>query len=149
VVQTEGRERNLAMSDISSPPAASNSRSRSRANDDGPKRPPPAKLAIKVRVLGNDEAEARDLTFIGRDAWALKQLIAAGGRGCTPIDNAGPRWSHYIYKLRRGGLDVETVHEPHGGQFAGTHARYLLKSHVVVIELNDPTRRRQPGAVAA
>ncbi|KQZ80940.1 hypothetical protein ASD64_11375 [Mesorhizobium sp. Root157] len=69
---------------------------------------------------------------IGRDAWALKNLIAAGKRGCTPIDHPGPRWSHYVYKLRGMGFIIETVHEEHGGPFAGTHARYVLHSVVTI-----------------
>jgi hypothetical protein len=112
---------------------------RPRAMTDGPKSPPD-RLTIKVRVSGDDEADARDLSFEGRDAWALTQLLNAGGLGCTPIDNPAPRWSHYVYKLRRGGIDVETIHEAHGGPFAGHHARHVLRSRVRVLELNDPKR---------
>jgi hypothetical protein len=74
------------------------------------------------------------LRFEGRDAWALHQLIRAGASGCTPIDNPAPRWSHYVFKLRRGGLDIETVNEAHGGPFAGQHARYVLRSPVTILE---------------
>lgn len=66
----------------------------------------------------------------GREAWALGNLIAAGAAGCTPIDTPGPRWSDYIFKLRRRGIDVATVTEAHGGEFAGTHARYVLRTKV-------------------
>lgn len=66
----------------------------------------------------------------GRDEWALLQLVRAGLRGCTPIDNPAPRWSAYIHKLRRMGLDIETVHERHGGPFPGRHARYVLHAFV-------------------
>lgn len=70
----------------------------------------------------------------GRDAWALSELIAAGAEGCTPITNPGPRWSGYVLKLRKRGVDIETVHERHDGPYAGTHARYRLKSNLDVIE---------------
>ena len=54
-----------------------------------------------------------------------------GGRtGCTPIETPGPRWSAYVFDLRGMGLDIETVTEPNTGPFAGTHARYVLRSVV-------------------
>ncbi|MDG4717796.1 MULTISPECIES: winged helix domain-containing protein [Thalassospira] len=71
----------------------------------------------------------------GRVAWALAELLRAGKRGVTPIDNPGPRWSAYIFTLRTEyGLDIETVNEPHGGPYPGTHARYVLKSRIEVVE---------------
>lgn len=81
-------------------------------------------------------------TFRGRDAWALGELISGGLVGCTPIERPAPRWSHYVFKLRRGGLNVETIDEAHGGAFRGQHARYLLRSPLRVIEIvrADPRR---------
>jgi hypothetical protein len=70
--------------------------------------------------------------FTGRAAWALRHLIEAGPAGLTTIDKPGPRWSDYIFKLRRGGLTIETEHEAHGGPFAGHHARYRLRTPVQV-----------------
>lgn len=67
-----------------------------------------------------------------RAQWALRELMEAGPHGVTPIDNPAPRWSHYIFLLRRYGIDIETIHEAHGGPFAGTHARYVLRSHVTI-----------------
>lgn len=72
--------------------------------------------------------------FKGRDAWALGNLIAAGEKGCTPIDHPGPRWSHYVFKLRRGGVGVVTHDEKHGGPYSGNHARYVLSVPVTVID---------------
>lgn len=75
------------------------------------------------------------ITLTGRDAWALSELIRAGKKGCTPIDNPGPRWSAYVHKLRHEyGLKIDTVHENHGGAFPGTHARYVLRTQVRIIE---------------
>lgn len=73
------------------------------------------------------------LCYSGRNAWALTNLIDAGERGCTPIDTPGPRWSAYVHNLRGDGLDIETITEPHGGPYKGTHARYVLRSSVSVI----------------
>ncbi|MDG2571244.1 hypothetical protein P7L87_27195 [Vibrio parahaemolyticus] len=73
------------------------------------------------------------LILNGREAWAMKELIASGEKGVTPIDNPAPRWSHYIFKLRGYGVTIETINEPHGGPFSGTHARYVLRSPVTII----------------
>lgn len=86
--------------------------------------------SITVTVAGDPTPR----TFKGRDAWALSNLIAAGERGCTPIEHPGPRWSHYVFKLRRGGVGVVTHDEKHSGAYAGTHARYVLSAPVTVIE---------------
>ena len=77
------------------------------------------------------------VTLKGRTAWALRQLMVAGAKGCTPIDNPAPRWSAYIFNLRRAGLDVETIHEAHRGAYPGHHARYVLHADVVELEPDD------------
>ncbi len=66
----------------------------------------------------------------GRDAWALDRLRKAGPKGCAPITEPAPRWSAYIFNLRALGVPIETLHEAHGGEFWGTHARYLLRATV-------------------
>jgi hypothetical protein len=76
-------------------------------------------------------------TFEGRAAWALSELLTAGGGGCTPITHPGPRWSDYVFKLRREGLNIETITEKHGGVYAGHHARYVLRTPVSVVELKE------------
>jgi hypothetical protein len=73
--------------------------------------------------------------FVGRFAWTLHQLVQAGERGCTPIDQPAPRWSHYVYRLRRDGVAIETIDEKHGGAFSGHHARYVLRSKVEVMKV--------------
>jgi hypothetical protein len=87
------------------------------------------KLQITIRV----EPDGATHQLLGREAWALLKLYKAGKRGCTPIDTPGPRWSHYVFLLRRRGLVVETIHEAHGGPFAGTHARYVLHTSVSIV----------------
>jgi len=84
---------------------------------------------IQARI-GDDGAV---FTVKGREAWALAELVNAGERGCTPITHPGPRWSDYVFKLRRRGLAVETIHEAHGGAYSGHHARYQLQSPVTVV----------------
>lgn len=82
-------------------------------------------------ITTNPVGTERELILDGRKAWALAELISAGPAGCTPIDNPAPRWSAYVHKLRHEyGLTIDTVHEPHGGDFPGTHARYVLRTPV-------------------
>ena len=91
--------------------------------------------AITIRRYDNGET----LNFQGRAAWALAELATAGSEGCTPIDRPAPRWSHYVWLLRKAGLDVETHHEGHGGPYSGHHARYVLKTPIHVQEIEEAT----------
>lgn len=70
------------------------------------------------------------VTVKGRVQWALDRLREAGPRGVTPIEEPGPRWSAYVFDLRALGVQIETVHESHGGDYPGTHGRYVLRSIV-------------------
>jgi hypothetical protein len=82
-------------------------------------------------VTPADGGDAFQLTLRGRQRWALDRLRDAGPKGCTPImEPAGPRWAAYVHDLREMGVEIETCHEPHGGDFPGTHARYVLRAHV-------------------
>lgn len=91
-------------------------------------------MSKKLEIVARIEPDGGTRKVVGRDAWALANLVRAGRRGCTPIDTPGPRWSHYVYKLRRAGFIIETIDEPHGGPFAGTHARYVLRSDVTIVD---------------
>ncbi|AZO11219.1 hypothetical protein EJ074_20590 [Mesorhizobium sp. M3A.F.Ca.ET.080.04.2.1] len=89
-----------------------------------------SKYRIRARVLPDGEP----MTIYGREAWCLERLMAAGSRGCTPIEQPAPRWSAYVHDLRhKFGLVIETIHEPHAGPFAGSHARYVLRSEVEIV----------------
>lgn len=89
------------------------------------------RLTLKARVGPGGPV----VTLLGRDAWALQQLHAANENGCTPIDHPAPRWSAYVHKLRKTGIVIETVHEAHGGQFAGSHGRYVLRTEITILEV--------------
>jgi hypothetical protein len=91
-------------------------------------------LTITARIV----PDGSPFTVKGRDAWALAELVKAGQAGCSPIDHPGPRWSAYVFKLKRSHrLVIETRHEPHYGPFAGTHGRYVLLSKVEIISRSD------------
>lgn len=88
-------------------------------------------VKIAFRIEGSDLV--REVK--GRYAWCLAQLVATGEKGVTPIERPAPRWSHYVFWLRREfGLAIETIEEPHSGPFAGTHGRYVLRSRVEILE---------------
>jgi hypothetical protein len=81
---------------------------------------------LELEARRDDSGET--IRVAGREAWALHALVEAGDRGCTPIEHPAPRWSHYIFLLRRRGLDIETIDESHGGPFKGSHGRYVLRT---------------------
>lgn len=69
----------------------------------------------------------------GRNCWTLRQLIAAGAAGCTPLTHPAPRWSAYVMNLRGLGFDIETRTERHEGPYAGNHGRYILHGTVTEV----------------
>ncbi|MFK4720547.1 hypothetical protein ABIE89_001647 [Bradyrhizobium niftali] len=83
---------------------------------------------IKIRM-----PDGTHQTFSGREAWTLRHLLNAGTRGLTTLNHPAPRWSHYIYKLRKAGLCISTDYEGHKGEFPGTHGRYRLETPVEVV----------------
>ena len=96
-----------------------------------------AKLQIIVRILPDGDL----ITVKGREAWTLLELHRAGPRGLAPIEAPAPRWSSYVHKLRTlHGVAIETLHEPHAGQFPGTHARYKLVSLIQIVARSDDRR---------
>lgn len=92
-----------------------------------------AKLKFKA-TIHQPGVPGGDVTvnIIGRDGWALLHLMAAGSKGLTTLERPAPRWSAYIFKLRRAGITIQTDEEGHKGTFAGTHGRYTLMSNVSV-----------------
>ena len=80
-------------------------------------------MKIKVTLLSE---QPRTLQFNGRLGWAMLQLADAGTTGVTPISRPAPRWSGYVFDLRELGIPIETIMEPHEGNYPGKHARYIL-----------------------
>jgi hypothetical protein len=104
-------------------------------------RPSTTKRGKRIAFNVTEGEDVRTITPAGRDAWALSSLILAGAAGCTPIDNPGPRWSGYVHKLKRlYRLNIETITEMHGGEYAGKHARYVLRSRVTFADPADAAR---------
>jgi len=86
----------------------------------------------RYTIVKSNGAQA-EIWVKGRKQWALEHLMRAGRKGCTPIEQPGPRWSGYVHKLREQGVQIETIHEPHAGDYPGTHARYVLRCTVAQV----------------
>ena len=88
---------------------------------------------ISLTTLWKMSDREIEKTLNGRNAWALSELIKAGEKGCTPIDNPAPAWAAYVQNLRAMDFHIVTITEPHGGPFKGHHGRYVLNSDVSIL----------------
>jgi len=77
------------------------------------------------------------VTVKGRQAWMLRRLMEAGKTGLTSIEAPAPRNSHYVYALRRAGINVETEYEEHSGPYPGLHGRYRLVSELKLLSATE------------
>ena len=90
------------------------------------------KMAVTLLVTPTaSQAAPFTITASGRVLWALQRLIEAGQAGCTPITQPAPRWAAYVHTLRGEGVPIETIHEGHGGDYPGTHGRYVLRANII------------------
>lgn len=101
--------------------------------------PPVTKMVARVG------ASSAPQTFVGRFAWTLNELVQAGDKGITTLENPAPRISHYVMILRRSGVAITTEDEKHSGPFGGRHGRYRLAVPIAVLE----TERGGSGRKAA
>lgn len=92
--------------------------------------PPPPVAGASLLDLMSTPAPL-PLVLTARAEFFLEELLGAGDEGITTIGYPGVRVGDAIYKLRKAGVAVDTVYEEHGGEFAGHHGRYFLKSKVV------------------
>ena len=91
-----------------------------------------AKQSLLVQLkLENGSTKIQRLK--GREAWAMQELMKAGPSGCTPLYNPAPRWAAYVHGLRSLSIRIDTITEPHGGPYAGNHARYVLRTPCAVV----------------
>lgn len=89
----------------------------------------PRAIEVIARIGGSDGERKR---FVGREAWALRELAKAQDQGVSTIEHVGPRLSHYVMKIRQAGIAIETVKEPHAGAYRGWHARYKLRTPITI-----------------
>ena len=91
-------------------------------------------MGAVTKLLARIGTTGREIKVSGRNAWMLNELVKAGPAGVSPLD-ASPamRVAHYVFRLRREGVAIETVDEKHGGTFSGVHARYRLLVPVEIL----------------
>jgi hypothetical protein len=89
-------------------------------------------------LIDRAAVEPTPLVLTKRAEFFLEEMMTAGADGITTIDYPGVRVGDAVHKLRKAGVNIETKYEQHGGEFAGAHGRYLLRSKVVRLDL-------QPG----
>jgi len=89
----------------------------------------PARNPARLKVTAN--GPRGPFTVTGQTARALMALINAAGVGVTALELSSwaLRLAAYVHSLRRLGLVVTLLREPHPG---GWHGRYVLASPVQV-----------------
>ena len=90
---------------------------------------------MKIEVTLNSSEQSRTFALDGRLGWTMTQLANAGAKGVATIERPAPRWSAYVHKLRKLGIQIETEMEPHEGTYPGQHARYRLSCDAQVVHL--------------
>jgi hypothetical protein len=98
---------------------------------------------VELLVQRTDTGES--LRLKGREAWTLAHLIGAGETGIIPLDRPAPRWSAYVHSLRKRGLEIDTVDEPHAGPYSGTHGRYVLRTSLEMLKIVFAEDKRSRG----
>lgn len=91
------------------------------------------------KVTDRESGRVRSVVGLrpSREKDVLDALIAAGPCGTDFLAAPLPRHSAYIFNLRSKEIEIETVRERHGGKYPGTHARYILRSSVEAIPVED------------
>ena len=79
----------------------------------------------------------------GREAWTLSNLLETGQGGIIPLERPAPRWSAYVHSLRKRGLVIDTIDEPHAGPYSGTHGRYILRTPLRVLKAVSAGEKRR------
>jgi hypothetical protein len=82
------------------------------------------------------------LRLRGREAWTLSCLLETGATGVIPLERPAPRWSAYVHSLRKRGLVIDTIDEPHTGPYSGTHGRYILRTPLRVLKTTSAGEKR-------
>ncbi len=101
------------------------------------------KDVVELLVQRLDTGEM--LRLKGREAWTLSCLLEAGERGVIPLERPAPRWSAYVHTLRKRGLVITTIDEPHAGPYSGTHGRYVLRTSLKVLKTVFAEDKRSRG----
>jgi hypothetical protein len=99
--------------------------------------------AVKINPIVNNPfkeirgyIDGRRKFTVERDlAWALVHLMEAGMAGYTLDGGMAPLSSEEICKLRRMGMEIETVRSKVPGGQVGFRLRYVLRSAIAITEI--------------
>lgn len=81
------------------------------------------------------QGSAGKFSVAGKDAMTLEALLETGKSGITALELSNTwalRLGAYVHDLRKLGLSIETIREPHD-DMGGWHARYVLHSSVTIL----------------
>lgn len=80
-------------------------------------------MKIEITLLSEPP---RTFELEGHIGWTMAQLANAGAQGVATIENPAPRWSAYVYSLRKLEIQIETEMEPNYSHYPGQYTRYRL-----------------------
>ena len=83
------------------------------------------------------------LRLKGREAWTLSCLLETVRERRHSLERPAPRWSAYVHSLRKRGLVIDTIDEPHAGPYSGTHGRYILRTPLRVLKAVSAGEKRR------
>ena len=91
-----------------------------------------SKIRSRFKILGAD----RICEVEGQEARTLTAVYDAGNVGITALEVStwALRLAHYVMKLKKLGLSIDTVREKLAGAVPGWHDRYILRSGVQILE---------------
>ncbi len=87
-------------------------------------------MNLNVTLQGGDCP--RVFALSGRIGQTMHHLMQSKQQGITSLENPAIRLAAHIHSLREMGFVIDTETEPHGGAYPGYHARYRLKSIVIL-----------------
>lgn len=89
-------------------------------------------MDINLTTIGGEQS--RTFTLSGRIGQTIYHLWQAGPAGITAFETPALRLAAYVHSLREMGFAIETQMEPHEGKYAGNHAKYILRTSIVVTQ---------------
>ncbi|WP_339822204.1 helix-turn-helix domain-containing protein [uncultured Parasphingorhabdus sp.] len=90
-------------------------------------------LRRRKRLLA--EGPSGEFSVAGKRAMTLCALVSNGDNGVIALELSNTwalRLGAYVHDLRKQGLEIETIREPHD-DIGGWHARYVLHSPVTIL----------------
>ena len=87
-------------------------------------------MQINITLMGGERP--RYISLSGRTGQTIHALVQAKDKGITPLDNPSLRLAAYVHSLRDMGFTIDTELEQHCGDYPGYHARYRLRSAVIL-----------------